>query len=197
MKLARHDCCATEAANLLTISDKKQSEVNMKTKLAAVCLSLILPAQAQLALAQSPQLSSNQAWDLVKETTLGEKLEVKLKDGRKVKGDKVLVSDSELSLTIKNQQVAQFKRDEIRQVWRSMPPDPEKRSLYGAIGMGAGIVGGIAVATAIGRSNGSCYDCRGRGIGMVAAVVGVTTAGTLIGRRLGGGGKRMLIYQAP
>jgi len=169
----------------------------MKTKLAAVCLSLILPAQAQLALAQSPQLSSNQAWDLVKETTLGEKLEVKLKDGRKVKGDKVLVSDSELSLTIKNQQVAQFKRDEIRQVWRSMPPDPEKRSLYGAIGMGAGIVGGIAVATAIGRSNGSCYDCRGRGIGMVAAVVGVTTAGTLIGRRLGGGGKRMLIYQAP
>jgi hypothetical protein len=32
---------------------------------------------------------------------------------------------------------------------------------------------------------------------MVAAVVGVTTAGALIGRKLGGGGKRMLIYQAP
>jgi len=169
----------------------------MKTKLAAVCLSLILPAQAQLALAQSSQLSSNQAWDLVKETTLGEKLEVKLKDGRKVKGDKVLVSDSELSLTIKNQQVAQFKRDEIRQVWRSLSPDPDKKRLYETIGIGAGLVGGIALAAAVSRTNDSCYDCRGRGIGMVAAVVGVTTAGALIGRKLGGGGKRMLIYQAP
>jgi len=169
----------------------------MKTKLAAVCLSLILPAQAQLALAQSSQLSSNQAWDLVKETMLGEKLEVKLKDGRKVKGDKVLVSDSELSLTIKNQQVAQFKRDEIRQVWRSLSPDPDKKRLYETIGIGAGLVGGIALAAAVSRTNDSCYDCRGRGIGMVAAVVGVTTAGALIGRKLGGGGKRMLIYQAP
>src|SRR5262245_15115269 len=125
MNLARHDCCATEAANPVTISDKKQSEVNMKTKLAAISLSLILSAQAQLALAQSSQLSSDQAWELIKQTTLGEKLEVKLKDGRKVKGEKILASDSELSLSIKNQQAAQFKRDEIRQVWQSLDPDPE------------------------------------------------------------------------
>jgi len=197
MNLSRHDCCATEAANPVTISDKKQSEVNMKTKLAAVCLSLILPAQAQLALAQSSQLSSNQAWDLVKETTLGEKMWVKLKDGRKVKGEKVLVSDSELTLTLKNQQAAQFKRDEIRQVWRSLSPDPDKKRLYETVGFGAGLVGGIALAAAVSRTNDPCYDCRGRGIGMVAAVVGVTTAGALIGRKLGGGGKRMLIYQAP
>src|SRR5215510_5855933 len=65
MNLARHDCCATEAANPVTISDKKQSEVNMKTKLAVVCLSLILSAQAQLALAQSSYLFSNQASALV------------------------------------------------------------------------------------------------------------------------------------
>ena len=197
MNLARHDCCATEAANPVTISDKKQSEVNMKTKLAVVCLSLILSAQAQLVLAQSTQLSSNQAWDLVKETALGEKLEVKLKDGRKVKGEKVLISDSELTLTLKKQQAVQFKRDDIRQVWRSMPPDTEKRSLYGSVGFGVGLVGGIALAAAVSRQNDPCYDCRGRGIGMVAAVVGMSTVGALIGRKLGGGGKRMLIYQAP
>src|SRR5262249_52263837 len=121
----------------------------------------------------------------------------KLKDGRKVKGEKVLISDSELTLTLKKQRAVQFKRDDIRQVWRSMPPDPDKRSIYGAVGLGAGIVGGIAVAAAIGRSSGSCYDCRGRGIGMVAAIVGITTAGSLIGRKLGGSGKRMLIYEAP
>jgi hypothetical protein len=169
----------------------------MKTKLAAVCLSLILSAQAQLALAQSAQLSSNQAWDLVKETMLGEELEVKLKDGRKVKGEKVLVSDSELTLALKNQPAAQFKRDEIRQVWRSLRPDPDKQKLYEAVGFGVGLVGGIAIAAAASRPNEPCYDCRGRGVGLVAAVVGVTTAGALIGRKLGGGGKRMLIYQAP
>jgi hypothetical protein len=168
----------------------------MKTKLAAVCLSLIFSAQAQLALAQSAQISSNQAWDLVKETMLGEKLEVKLKDGRKVKGEKVLVSDSELTLTLKNQQAAQFKRDEIRQVWRSLRPDPDKQKLYEAAGFGVGLVGGIAIAAAASRPNEPCYDCRGRGVGLVAAVVGVATVGALVGRKLGGG-KRILIYQAP
>jgi len=197
MNLAWHDCCATEAANPVPIPDKKQSEVYMKTKLAAICLSLILSAQSQLALAQSSQLSSNKAWDLVKETMLGEKLEVKLKDGRKVKGEKVLVSDSELSLSIKNQQAAQFKRDEILQVWRSLHPDPEKQRLYQGIGVGVGLLGGLAIAVAASRQGEPCYDCRGRGIGLTAAVVGMTTAGALIGRKLGGGGKRILIYQAP
>ena len=168
----------------------------MKAKLAAICLSLIVSAQAQIALAQSAQLSSDQAWDLVKQTTLGEKLVVKLKDGRTVKGEKVLVSDTELSLSIKNQQAAQFNRDEIRQVWRSLRPDPEKQKLYQSLGFGVGLLGGIAIAVAASRSDEPCYDCRGRGIGLAAAVIGTTTAGALIGRKLAGG-KRILIYQAP
>jgi ferric-dicitrate binding protein FerR (iron transport regulator) len=196
MNLARHDCCATEAANPETISDKKLSEVNMKTRLAAICLSLIVSAQAQLALAQSAQLSSDQAWELVKQTTLGEKLVVKLKDGKKLKGEKILVSDSELSLSIKNQQVAQFKRDEIRQVWRWLPPDPEKQRLYQGIGVGVGLLGGLAIAVAASRPGEFCNDCRGRGIGLTAAVVGTTIAGALVGRKLAGG-KRILIYHAP
>ncbi len=168
----------------------------MKTKLAAICLSLIVSAQAQLALAQSSQLSSDQAWDLVKQTMFGEKLVVKLKDGRKVKGEKILVSDSELSLSIKNQQAAQFKRDEVLQVWRSLHPDPEKQRLYQGIGVGVGLLGGIAIAVAATRPGEPCFDCRGRGIGLTAAVIGMTTAGALVGRKLAGG-KRILIYQAP
>src|SRR5262249_39842611 len=102
----------------------------MKTKLAAVCLALIVSAQAPLALAQSAQLSSDQAWDLVKQTSLGEMLEVKLKDGRKLKGEKILASDSELSISLKNQQAAQFGRDEIREVRRVMPKDYDKQRFY-------------------------------------------------------------------
>jgi len=167
----------------------------MKVKLAVICISLVLSAQTPLALAQSDQLSSDQAWELVKQTMVGEKLEVKLKDGRKVKGDKILVSDSELSLTLKNQQAAQIKRDEIRQVWRSNP-DPDKQRFYQGIGTGAGLLVGIAIALAA-YPDEPCYnDCGGRGIGIVAAIIGLTIVGALIGRKLSGG-KRILIYQAP
>ncbi len=83
----------------------------MKTKLTAISLSLMILAQAPLTLAQGAQLSSDRAWDLVKQTSLGEKLEVKLKEGRSVKGEMILASDSELSLSLKNQQAAEFKRE--------------------------------------------------------------------------------------
>lgn len=82
---------------------------------------------------------------MVKQTSLGEKLEVKLKDGRKVKGEMILASDSELSLSLKNQQAAQFKRDELREVRRVLPPDPEKQRIFQGIGLGVGLVAGLSV----------------------------------------------------
>ncbi len=168
----------------------------MKAKLAVICISLVMMAQTPLALAQSDQLSSDQAWELVKQTTLGEKLEVKLKDGKKVKGEKVLVSDSELSLALKNQQAAQFKRDEIRQVWRWLRPDSDRQKFYQGLGTGAGVLAGVAIAVAASPNEGCYNDCGGRGVGIVAAIIGMTIVGALIGRKLAGG-KRILIYQAP
>src|SRR5262249_29839246 len=150
-----------------------------------------------LALAQSAQLSSDQAWDLVKQTMLGEKLEVKLKDGRKVKGEMILASDTGLSLSVKNQQAANFNRAEVRQVWRALLPDTDKQKFYQGIGGGVGALAGIAIAIAATQPGEPCGDCRGRGIGLAAAIIGMTTAGVLIGRKLGGGPKRILIYQAP
>ncbi|MGH9766332.1 MAG: hypothetical protein ACREAB_02760 [Blastocatellia bacterium] len=169
----------------------------MKTKLAAICLSLIVSAQAPLALAQSAQLSSDQAWDLVKQTMLGEKLEVKLKDGRKVKGEMVLASDSELSLSLKNQQAAQFKRDEVREVRRVLPSDSDKKRFYSGVGVGAGLIVGVGVALAISQSNRDCHDCRGRAMGLTTVLVGFPVIGSMIGRKLGGSGKRILLYKAP
>jgi|SRR5262249_35987273 len=169
----------------------------MKTRLAAICLSMIVLAQAPLALAQNAQLSSDQAWDLVKQTTLGEKLELKLKDGRKVKGEMIIASDTGLSLSAKKQQAVNFNRDEVRQVWRALRPDSDKQKLYQGVGGGVGALAGIAIAIAATQPGEPCGDCRGRGIGLASAVVGMTIAGALIGRKLGGAGKRILIYQAP
>src|SRR5262245_10464759 len=169
--------------------------MNMKVKIVVICISLGMSTLTTLSLAQSNQRSSDQARELVKQTMVGERLEVKLKDGKKVKGDKILVSDSELSLTLKNQQAVQFKRDEIRQIWRSNP-DPDKQRFYQGVGTGAGLLAGIAIALAA-YPDEPCYnDCGGRGIGIVAAIIGLTIVGALIGRKLSGG-KRILIYQAP
>jgi hypothetical protein len=168
----------------------------MQTKMAAICLALIVAAQAPLALAQDAQLSSDQAWELVKETRLGEKLELKLKDGKKLKGEKVLASDTELSLTLKNRQPAQLKRAEIEQVWRTLRADRGKQKFYQGIGTGLGLLAGLAIAVGASRSNGSCYDCRGRAVGSIVAPIGLSIAGALIGRKLAGG-KKIMIYQAP
>ncbi|MGH9841177.1 MAG: hypothetical protein ACREEM_20685 [Blastocatellia bacterium] len=166
----------------------------MKTKLTAISLSLILLAQAPLASAQSTQLSSDRAWELVKQTPLGEKLEVKLKDDRKVKGEMIIASDSELSLSLKDQQTVQFKRDEVRVVWRFLPPDPDKQKIYSGIGVGVGLIAGLSLA--VSQSERHCGDCRGTKVGLIAALVGMPIAGSLIGRKLGGRGKRIVIYQA-
>ncbi len=110
----------------------------MKAKLIAITLSIMALAQAPLALAPSAHLSSDQAWELVRQTPLGEKLEVKLKGGSKVKGEMIIASDSELSLSVKNQQTAQLRRGEIREVRRFLPPDPDKQKLCAGIGVGDG-----------------------------------------------------------
>jgi hypothetical protein len=167
----------------------------MKAKLAVISLSLIIVAQPSLASAQGAQLSSDQAWDLVKQTPLGEKLEVKLKDGRSAKGEMILASDSELSLSLKNQQAAEFKRDEIREVRRVLPPDPDKQKLFAGIGVGIGLMAGLAIA--ISQAERYCGDCREEKVGVAVAMVALPVGGALIGRKLGGRGKRILIYQAP
>lgn len=166
----------------------------MKIKLTAIFLSLMILAQPSLALAQGAQLSSDQAWDLVKQTPLGEKLEVKLKDGRSAKGEMILASDSELSLSLKNQQAAEFKRNEIREVRRLLPPDPDKQKLFAGIGVGIGLMAGLAIA--VSQAERYCGDCRGERVGVVAAIVGLPIGGALLGRKLGSRGKRILIYRA-
>jgi len=165
----------------------------MKAKLAAISLSLMILAQPSLALAQGAQLSSDQAWDLVKQTPLGEKLEVKLKDGRSAKGEMILASDSELSLSLKNQQAAEFKRNEIREVRRVLPPDPDKQKLFAGIGVGIGLMAGLAIA--ISQAERYCGDCQDERVGVAVAIVGLPVGGALLGRKLGSRGKRILIYR--
>jgi hypothetical protein len=166
----------------------------MKSKLFALCLSLMFLFQPSFVPGQSQQTASDQAWEPVKQLSTGEKLIVELKDGRKIQGRILSVSDQELSVSLK-QQITTVKREETRKIWRVSPPDPDDQKLYAGIGTGAGLMVGLALTLSLAQQQ--CGDCTGTKAGVVALLVGLPTAGALIGRKIGSRGERIIIYQAP
>jgi hypothetical protein len=178
------------------VSQKKiwKPEGEMKSQLFTLGLSLILFMQPVLTPAQAPPASPDQAWEPVKRLAIGEKLIVESKDGNKRQGRVLDISDQELSLSLKRQ-IFTIKREEARKVWRVAPPDPDDKRLYSGLGAGAGLISALALTLSLaGRQ---CGDCQGTKAGVIALVVGLPTAGALIGRKIGGRGERILIYQAP
>jgi hypothetical protein len=166
----------------------------MKSKFFALCLSLVFLTQPSVVPGQSQQTASDQAWEPVKQLSTGEKLIVELKDGRKIQGRILNISDQELSISLK-QQITTVKREEIRKVWRVLPPDPDDQRLYGGIGAGAGLMVGLGLTLSLAERQ--CGDCSGTKAGVVAILVGFPIAGALIGRKIGSRGERIIIYQAP
>lgn len=128
-------------------------------------------------------------WSRLTSVSSGSKLSVKLRNGKKVEGTLSGVSDTALTLMVKNTST-ELKRDDIRTVHLVGGKSAKKGALIG-LGVGAGtgaLVGGVldassdnfplakGVTTAIGT-------ILGAGLG--------TLGGALIGR-----GKRVLLYEA-
>jgi hypothetical protein len=105
------------------------------------------------------------------------------------------VSDTELVIEGKGKSLS-FSRDEVKNIWRVAPPSRTKQTIFGAIGLSAGLIFGVGIAVGLGfkQCDGSCAD---EGTGIVAALIGLPVAGALGGRALAGSGKRILIYSAP
>jgi hypothetical protein len=129
-------------------------------------------------------------WSRLNSLESGARLSIKLKSGKSVDGHLNSVSDSSISLKVKNGS-QEVKREDVQTISRVTRKSATKATLIG-LGVGAGV--GAAIGAA--GSNDSSFDKLDHAITAGLAVVGAgvgAISGYLIGRS---GSKKELIYQA-
>ena len=163
-------------------------------KIIATCLCWILLLTSRGVMAEQVQ-ASNQSWDALRQTLTAGKIQVEQKDGKKVSGQLKSISDTELLLERKGNDV-RIERQQVKTVWTVDPPSRAKQTAFGALGLAGGLLGGVFIAVGLGFKycGGSCAD---EGTGVVAALIGLPVAGLFAGRALAGNGKRTLVYSTP
>lgn len=130
-------------------------------------------------------------WSRLNSISNGTKLSVKLKDGKKVDGTLDAVSDSALSLTVKNAR-KEIRREDVASVHEVSKKSATKATLIG-MGVGAGV--GAALGIAGDQNENDFFETNNAitaGVVVVGAGVGAL-AGFLIGKT---GKKRVLLYES-
>ena len=129
-------------------------------------------------------------WSRLNAVALGSKLSVKLKDGKTVEGTLRSVSDSGLSLMVKNAD-RELRRDDVQTVHEISKKSAKKATLIGlGVGAGAGAVAGIA-----GDASNEGFETLDNAAAAAVTILGAgvgALSGFLIGRS---GKKRVLIYE--
>ena len=161
----------------------------MTTKARALSLVMIaLLAPAPTAFAQAPASPATEAWNAVKAVSLASELEVRTKNGKRLRGRLLGVSDTTLRLSGRDE-ISELDRESILKIYRLLPKSDEFRRLSGGIGATAGGSAGLAIGLSAARGAGSSAAAISIPIGLALGAIG----GYLIGSRLK---SRMLIYDA-
>ena len=131
-------------------------------------------------------------WSRLSAATSGTKLSVKLKDGKKVEGTFTSVSDTSLSLTVKNA-AKEIRREDIASVHEVSKKGAGKATLIGA-GIGAGVGAGLGIASEQNDEDSFLETPASITAGMIVVTTGIgALTGFLIGRS---GKKRVLLYES-
>ena len=132
-------------------------------------------------------------WSRVTALSSGTKVAVKLKTGKTVNGAVSSVSDSALSLNVKNS-TTEIKREDVATVYEVVKKGSATKATLIGTGIGAGVgaaAGGIASSN---DDNG--FDKIDHVATAALAIVGAGS-GALVGYLIGrGGNKRVLVYEA-
>ena len=158
------------------------------TFILALAASLLL---SPVASAQNTNASARD-WSALRAVTQGSKLFVRLKNGKTVEGKLSGVSDSALTLSVKNKP-EELKREDVQSVYQVRRKSAKKATLIGlGVGAGAGALVGVAGGDS---SDDFPIVTKGQAAAALSALGGAAGAltGYLIGR---GGHKRVLIYEA-
>jgi hypothetical protein len=132
-------------------------------------------------------------WSRVSSLTAGSKLSVELKNGKTVKGKLTDVTDSLLTLTVKNAPM-EVKREDVLRVHEIVKKSAAKSTLIG-LGVGAGVGAAVGIAGDASSDGGSLEGIDNVAAGAVTVIGAATGAitGFLIGKS---SSKRVIIYQA-
>ena len=168
----------------------------MKNKTVASCLIIVFSIIAFLqpaVLGQDVGQPRFGTWEAVKAVPSGDKLQLKLKSGRDVKGEITSVFDSGITLG-RGSNAVTIGRDDIQRVFRVNKKSSGKPALVGAL-IGAGIgAGGIAVAVAANDGGGGE---KGE-LAVITTIVALAGAGVgaLVGSIFRTKKQRTLIYES-
>ena len=163
----------------------------MKTKALTTIVLFVLLADARIAVAQT---GSTSEWEAVRAVPLGEKLSVRLKNGKKVEGIVRSVSDGLLVLN-RGTAAVDLTRDSIAKAYHLVPRSTA-RSIGKSTALGAGI--GFGVGAGVGIWGGTYEDLETAGL--VGLLGGFGAAiGSGIGAFVGAvyiKPRKVLIYEA-
>lgn len=132
-------------------------------------------------------------WSQLNGVTAGTKLSVKLKDGKKVEGTFTSVSDTGLTLTVKNA-AKEIRREDVATVHAVVGKSIGKSTLIG-LGVGAGVGAAIGLAGDASNDAGG-FEGVDNAVAGVITVIGALSggiAGFVIGKT---GKKRVLLYES-
>ena len=136
--------------------------------------------------------ASTSDWSRLNSVTTGSKLSVKLRNGKKVNGTLSNVTDTALTLMVKNRST-EVKRDDIRTVHQTSGNSATKATL---IGMGLG-AGAGAITAAVGNTRDDSFQVVDDRLAIgVLTVLGAgvgALGGFLVGKSMK---KKVLIYEA-
>lgn len=126
------------------------------------------------------------SWDAIRALPSRDTLSVNLRDGSKVKGRLIDVTDATLTLA-RGKKTTEIRRDSILQIYRFVPRSRTRGAVAGAaVGAGLGVLTSMA-----GDSSSST------GVAPVIFGISVMTGiGALIGRGITSAQERVLIYDA-
>jgi hypothetical protein len=132
-------------------------------------------------------------WTRLTSVPSGSKVSVKLRNGKNIDGTFSSVSDTSLTLMVKNTST-EVKRDDVRSVHYRGGNSAKKSTLIGlGVGAGVGAVLGLAADASSDSGGFEAFDNAAAGaITVLGAGVGALT-GFLIGKT---GKKKVLIYEA-
>ncbi|NOT62780.1 MAG: hypothetical protein HOP19_21435 [Acidobacteria bacterium] len=161
--------------------------ITLSIFLVGLCFGFAVTANAQAA--------DQQDWQTVMQLPAAANVRIETKDKHKKTAWLVAVTDTEVKLE-DDGEIFTYRRDEIKKLWQLREPNRTKQRIFSGIGLTAGTFAGIVIGMGLGlRQCGR--SCNEEKVGGMAAIIGLPVAGGVIGYKLAGNGKPVLVYATP